>query len=152
MKNDVYNNIGISVISFLSIMQKIESIEYSKTLLIMPLLLHEPLVKYLKDGRTKIRGIEDLILSKVEYFLNFNDRYINLLPLSVNTIIFAEKMGFIEITKEKIIPIKEQIKKIDFNDKKLGNRALNIYKASDNIIKILGEDVQELYFKLRIEI
>ena len=138
MKFETYNNIGFSLISFLSIIKNMNSLEYSKSLLILPIVLHDPLINYLKDGRTVIKGIEDLILSKVEYFLNYNDRYFNYLSLSLNTIMF--------------IPIKEEIEKINFNDNELGNRTKNVYKASNNIVKILQEDVKELYFKLRVEI
>ncbi|MGM0518498.1 MAG: three component ABC system middle component [Campylobacterota bacterium] len=152
MKFEQYNNIGFSLMSFLSIIKNMNSLEYSKSLLILPLVLHDPLVKYLKDGRVVIRGIEDLILSKVEYFLNYNDRYFNYLPLSLNTIIFAEKMGYIEINNSQIIPIKQEIEKINFSVKELGSRINTVYKASNNIVKILDEDVKELYFKLRIEI
>ena len=77
MKFETYNNIGFSLISFLSIIKNMNSLEYSKSLLILPIVLHDPLINYLKDGRTVIKGIEDLILSKVEYFLNYNDKYFN---------------------------------------------------------------------------
>lgn len=152
MKLETYNNIGFSLISFLPIIKNMNSLEYSKSLLILPLVLYDPLMKYLKDGRVTIRGIEDLILSKVEYFLNYNDRYFNYLPLSLNTIIFAEEMGYIEINDNQIMPIKQKIEKIEFNVREFGNRINNVYKATDNIIKILDEDVKELYFKLRIEV
>ena len=114
MKFETYNNIGFSLISFLSIIKNMNSLEYSKSLLILPIVLHDPLINYLKDGRTVIKGIEDLILSKVEYFLNYNDRYFNYLSLSLNTIMFAEKMSYIKIEDNKIIPIKEEIEKINF--------------------------------------
>ena len=152
MKFETYNNIGFSLMSFLSIIKNMNSLEYSKSLLILPLVLHDPLVKYLKDGRVVIKGIEDLILSKVEYFLNYNERYFNYLPLSLNTIIFARKMGYIEVNNNQIIPIKEEIENINFNSKELGNRLNDVYKASNNIVKILEEDINELYFKFRIEI
>lgn len=152
MRFDIYNNIGFSLIAFLSIVKELNHIEYSKSLLIMPLILHDPLIKHLKDGRAVIKGMEDLILSKIEYFLNYNDRYLNYMSLSVNTIIFAEKMGFIEIKDNKIIPITKEIEKINFNDSKLGNRIKDVYKASRNIVKILNEDTNELYFKLRVEL
>ena len=61
-------------------------------------------------------------------------------------------MSYIKIEDNKIIPIKEEIEKINFNDNELGNRTKNVYKASNNIVKILQEDVKELYFKLRVEI
>lgn len=152
MKLETYNNIGFSLMSFLSIIKNMNRLEYSKSLLVLPLVLHDPLIKHLKDGRVVIRGIEDLILSKIDYFLNYNDRCFNYLPLSLNTIIFAEKMGYIEVVNNQIIPIKEQIEKINFNSKELGTRISSVHKASKNIVKILDEDVKELYFKLRVEI
>lgn len=152
MKIETYNNIGFSLLAFLSVVKKLDNIDCSKSLLILPLVLHDPLIQYLKDGRVVIKGMEDLILSKVEYFLNYNERYINFLTLSLNTLVFAEKMGFIEITNNRIVPILEEISKIDFHDRKIGRRLKDVDKASDNIIKILNEDVSELYFKLRIEL
>lgn len=153
MKIETYNNIGISLVAFLSIVKEVEDISFSKALLIQPLLLHNRFTKYMQDGRTKVKGIEDLILSKVEYFLDFNDRFISLLPLSLNTILLAEKLGFIEISNHKISTINRQLDTFDFNDKHLGDRAKNIIKASVNVAKILQEESSnELYFKLRIEL
>jgi hypothetical protein len=109
--NDTYNNIGISLVGFLSIIRFFDEIEYSKSLLISPILLHNKTVIYLKSQTTKPKGIEDLIASKIEFFLDFNKRYYSFLELSVNTIIIAQKMNFIILKNNKIIPIKEQIDK-----------------------------------------
>ncbi len=152
MRVDTYNNIGFSLIAFLSIIRKMEQVEYSKALLILPLVLHNPLIDYLKKDSVKVKGMEDLILSKTEYFLNYNERYLNFLSLSLNTIIFAESMNFISIKNNQIIPIKKEIEKIDFSIAQVGKRINKVYKASDNIVKVLDEDVAELYFKLRIEL
>ncbi|PWE21787.1 three component ABC system middle component [Aliarcobacter skirrowii] len=151
--NDTYNNIGISLVGFLSIIRSFDEIEYSKTLLISPILLHNKTVTYLKSQTTKPKGIEDLITSKIELFLDFNKRYYSFLELSLNTIIIAQKMNFIILQNNKIIPKKEQIDKFDFTNERLGTRAINIIKASEKLSALLKqESTNSLYFILRIEI
>lgn len=151
--NDTYNNIGISIVGFLSIIRFFDEIEYSKSLLINPILLHNKTVTYLKSRSTKPKGIEDLITSKIELFFDFNKRYYSFLELSINTIIIAQKMNFITLQNSKIIPIKEQIDKFDFTNESLGTRAINIIQASEKLSVLLKqENTDSLYFTLRIEI
>lgn len=151
--NDTYNNIGISIVGFLSIIRFFDEIEYSKSLLINPILLHNKTVTYLKSRSTKPKGIEDLITSKIELFFDFNKRYYSFLELSINTIIIAQKMNFITLQNSKIIPIKEQIDKFDFSNESLGTRAINIIQASEKLSVLLKqENTDSLYFTLRIEI
>jgi hypothetical protein len=152
MKNDTYNNIGISLVAFLSTIRFMESIEYSKALLIQPLLMHNPLVNYVKKKHVKVKGIEDLTLTKINYFLNFNERYLTFLTLGINTILIAEKMKFIVLQHNKIIVNKNKIEDFNFENNKLGTRATNIISASNKIANILNENTCELYFKLRIQI
>lgn len=151
--NDTYNNIGISLVGFLSMIRFFDEMEYSKFLLINPLLLHNQTVTYLKSKTTKPKGIEDLITSKIEFFLDFNKRYYSFLELSINTIIIAKKMNFITLQNNKVIPIKEQIDKFDFTNEALGNRAINIIQASEKLSTLLKQETTDsLYFILRIEI
>jgi hypothetical protein len=152
MKIENYNNIGLALVSFLSVVRHFDKLDYSKALLIQPLLLHNPLVNYVKKSNVKINGIEDLTIEKVEFFLNFKDRYFSLLTLSINTILIAQKMKFIQLEDNKITVNKRVIDDFDFNSKVLGKRAKNIILASEKISKILQDNVAELYFKLRVEI
>jgi len=152
MKIDNYNNIGIGLVSFLSVIRHYDELDYAKALLIQPFLLHNPLVNYVKKDSVVIRGVEDLTLSKIEYFLNFNNRYFSLLPLSINTILIAKKMKFIEFENNIIFVNKENIKTFDFTSTSLGKRAKNIILASEKVSKILSEESKELYFKLRVEV
>lgn len=148
-----YNNIGISLVGLLSIVRFYDEIDYSRCLLINPILLHNQSVTYLKSGNTKPKGIEDLISSKVELFLNFNKRYYSFLELSINTIIIANKMKFIDLEGSKIIVNKEQMDTFDFSNKNLGDRASKMIQASEKLSNLLKqENTENLYFKLRIEI
>ncbi len=152
MKIENYNNVGIGLVALLSVVRYFEDLDYTKALLIQPLLLHNPLVNYVKKSNVVINGIEDLTLSKVEYFLNYNDRYFSLLPLSINTILIADKMNFLKLEDNKVVVNQSNIETFDFNDKSLGIRAKNIISASERISQLLKEDSSELYFKLRVEV
>jgi len=152
MKIENYNNIGIALVAFLSVVKNFDTLDCSKALLIQPLLLHNPLVNYIKKGNVKINGVEDLTIDKVEFFLNFNNRYFSLLPLSINTILIAKKMEFIQLEDNKIIINKNKIDTFDFKSNSLGDRAKKIILASKKISKILQDKTDELYFKLRVEI
>jgi hypothetical protein len=152
MRIENYNNVGIGLVALLSVIKNFEDLDYAKALLIQPLLLHNPLTNYVKKASVVVNGIEDLTLSKVEYFLNYNDRYFSLLPLSINTILIAEKMKFLKLEDNKIIVNKSNIETFDFTSNLLGKRATNIILASERISQLLKEESNELYFKLRIEV
>lgn len=152
MRNNNYDNVGVALFAFLSVVRYMDSIEYSKALLIQPLLLHNPLVNYIKKRNVKVKGIEDLILSNIQYFLNFNERYFSLIPLSINTILIAEKMNFIKLQNNKIFTNKNEIDNFDFSNKSFGKRTTNIIDASEKISFLLNEETEELYFKLRIQL
>jgi len=152
MRIENYNNVGIGLVALLSVIKNFEDLDYAKALLIQPLLLHNPLTNYVKKASVVVNGIEDLTLSKVEYFLNYNDRYFSLLPLSINTILIAEKMKFLKLEDNKIIVNKSNIETFDFTSSLLGKRATNIILASERISQLLKEESNELYFKLRIEV
>lgn len=153
MRNDIYNNVGISLVALLSVIKNIDEIDYSKVLLINPLLLHNQTVNYLKKKSTNPKGIEDLVTSKIEFFIDFNERYYSFLDITINTIILAQKMQFITIKNNKIIPIKEYINKFDFTNTELGSRAINIIQASNKLsILLKQENTNNLYFILRIEL
>lgn len=152
MKNDNYNNLAISIVAFLSVIRNIETLTFAKSMLILPLALHNPLVNYMKSKRTNVKGIEDLTLDKVKFFLNFHQRYLSFLTLGINTLLVIEKMDLIKININEIVINKNKINEFDFSSDLLGMRARNIILSSEKISKLLEEDACELYFKLRIQI
>ena len=130
-----------------------KKLDYSTLLLINPILLHNQTTNYLKSKTTKPKGIDDLITSKIEFFIDFNERYYSFLPLSINTILIAQKLNFIETNNNIIIPNKKEIEKFEFDSQELGNRANAIIEASQKLVELLKkESTRSLYLKLRVEI
>jgi hypothetical protein len=147
MKNHQYNNIGIcsSAISFT--LEHCDYIELSKVLLIVPMIMHKDLLGYISRENSSVIGIDKLIIDKLECFTNFNHRFYDSLPQSINAIQFLSEIDVIHIEKSKVYGLN----KIKYSDE-MGTRAKKIWKASSNISKLLEEDASKLYLNFRIKL
>lgn len=145
-----YNNELLTGLAILSVLKKTGKLEISKVLLIQPLLSYRGVLEFIKNKRSKIRSIEELIVKKNIVFTNFNKRYFENLELSINSILLFKQLGLIKIDNETLIYIE---KNFEFSEKILGDRAQEIIKASYNISEILKkEDASNLYLSLRVEL
>lgn len=145
-----YNNELLTGIAILAALRQKEKIEISKVLLIHPIISYKGIVEFLKDKRTKIRSIEELIIKKNMAFANFNKRYLEDLELSINAIFLFKELGMLDIINNELIYIEAGF---DFKNKALGKRALDIIDASCNLINVLDkEEASNLYLSLRVEL
>lgn len=147
MKIDYYNNFGICIVAIGAILNQCNTISISKIFLIFPLSSHKKLLEYFYRKTTKIRSIEKLISDQPSYFSNFNNRYNDSLVITVNAIQYLNEAGYIEISDGSV----KLIKAFEYNPK-MGKRAGNIFKASENISKLLMETENKLYLNLRVEL
>ena len=145
-----HNNELIVGIAILAVLQKCRKIEISKALLIQPILSYKGIIEFLKNKRTKVRSIEELIVKKNIAFTNFNTRYLENLEVSINSIFLFRQLGLLTFKNNELIYLENYF---DFCDKTLGNHALDIIAASYSISDILKkEDASNLYLSLRVEL
>lgn len=145
-----YNNELLTGIAILAALKQRQKVEISKVLLIHPILSYKGIVEFLKDKRTKIRSIEELIIKKNMAFANFNRRYLEDLELSINAIFLFKELGMLDIIDNELIYIETSF---DFKNKALGKRALDIIDASYSLINVLDkEEASNLYLSLRVEL
>lgn len=144
---NIYNNIGIEAVAVCFVLQKINTLDLTKAILISPIVSHRDLLNYLSHGNVKIQSIEKLIIEKTSFFSNFNKRFYDGLCGSINALQFLHEIELAEIADKKI-SIKSEIK---FSNE-MGKRAEKIHKASENIAKILSEGAEKLYLNLRVEL
>lgn len=142
-----YNNIGIAIIALIAVLDKSKELSISKICLIFPLLSHRELLQYLARKTTNIKSIEKLIIDRTSNFTNFNKRYYDSLPLTFNALQYLNDMDYINITIDNV-----SINKGFQYDKKMGKRANNIFKASENIALLLQEESAKLYLNLRVKL
>lgn len=147
MRTETLNNLAFASVAIAIIIQKSGRIELAKVLLIMPFLAHKELLSYLASGKTKIKSLDKLIVDRLSCFSNFNNRYYDNLNTSINALQFLIEVDVITIEGSFVVS-NENIEYVS----SLGERMKKTSKASENISKILSEDVSNLYLNLRIEL
>lgn len=147
MANSDYNNLGIGIVSIMSVLNKLESIEIEKAFLILPIITNSELLSYLGRKNVEMMGIEQLIPHKIKCFVNFNKRFYDNLSLCINSLQYLTDMEYISINGALI----KKNKDLPYN-KQMGNRAERIYNASERIAKLLKENSSKLYLNLKVEL
>lgn len=69
------------------------------------------------------------------------------LVMTMNSIQYLNDAGYIDISDGVV----KLVKPFEY-DSKMGKRANSIFKASDNIAKLLAETESKLYLNLRVEL
>jgi len=143
----LYNNFGISSLGMAFTLRHLAPLPLSKSLLIMPIISHKDLLQYLARKTTTIQSLEQILVSHQKCFSNFNARFYDSLPTTINAIQFLAEMAMIDLVEGEIVSVKE----LDFVPD-MGKRAKKIFDASQRIAEILKSDTAHLYTNLRIQL
>ena len=146
MINYIYNNEAIGVVAIYLVVKNLKEIDYSKAMLILPLMLNDKLIKFIGRANTKVRGIEELIIKKGQVLTDFNEFYLEMLPISINSLIILNEMKVIEI-ENGIIRFKDKELKVDLEVIK---RIKNMLTSVESICEILKLKNENLYLQLRV--
>lgn len=145
-----FNNELLTGISILSVLSHTKKLEIVKCILIEPMLNHKELRSILKNSNTVIRSIEELIIKKAAAFSNFNNRFIEVLPLSINSILLMSELKLLKINGNIILFSGEDF---NFKEKSLGQSAKERILACNKLSEILRkETASNLYLNLRVEL
>lgn len=137
-------------IAILSVLKHTKKLEISKCLLIEPLLSYKSIRDYLKNANSKVRSIEELMVKQNIVFSNFDRRFQEKLPLSINSILLMSQLKLLHIENGNLLFTGD---KFNFNEKTLGKAAQDIIATSGNLAEILTrEAASSLYLSLRIEL
>ena len=140
----------ITGISILAVLNHTKKLEFSKCLLIEPLLSYSRVVKGLSRKNSNIKSIEDLILKENVVFSDFNSRYQEKLLLSINSLLLFSKMRLVSLEGDVAVYAGENF---DFFNSNLGEKAAARIKASKRLSEILLKgEASDFYLSLRIEI
>ncbi|NSY32251.1 hypothetical protein DS891_01335 [Pseudoalteromonas sp. JC28] len=147
MRAETLNNIAFASLAIAMVLNKSQKVELTKVFLIMPFVTNKELLSYLANGKTQLRSLDKLIVDKLHCFSNFNKRFYDGLSTSINSIQFLSEVDMVLIEENYVTSVEEIV-----YSKSMGNRLKKVYKASENISKILSEDASSLYLNLRVEI
>lgn len=141
-----YNNPGIAAVAIGTTLNHCKSLSLPKTLLIMPIVMHAPTIKYLASGKTRSREIFSLAAVRPDFVHNFDQRYQSSLVHTVNGLQVLCSLGLVEyddsIYQKKAFEVTPAF----------GKRAELIDSASQAIARLLRASEEELYINLRVQL
>jgi len=140
----------ITGISILAVLKHSKELEYSKCILIEPILSYSRVLKALRRANSCIKSIEDLILRENIAFADFDSRFQDCLILSLNSLLLFREMGLISLNDGKAFYLGE---KFDFYNSGLGEKANERISVAKRLSEIMMKgDASDLYLSLRIEL
>lgn len=154
MKNTfyIYNNEGLLVCLIILLLKR-QNVELARLMIICTLLADSRFVRYLRSN-TSANSLEQIIQDKITWFSNFNQRYLELLPVILNSLVILEKENIINQSKTSIslkVEKKEQTKNLDTDI--LGERIKEInYIIPQLFILLNNYDTKRMYklFNVRL--
>ncbi|MDD5053193.1 MAG: DUF6521 family protein [Sulfuricurvum sp.] len=143
----IYNNEAISVVVFAGLMKIVKSLDVARVFIVLPLLLDDRIVRKLSYS---YNSMDDFFDDNAKLLVGFNERYLELLPITLNTINILNESKTIKILNDKIIYIENN--KFDFNHD-FGIRANKIVSVILNFSVLLGMQSTDLLYKnLKVQI
>lgn len=144
----IYNNEAISTAVLMSVITKLKRINIALAPLVLPFLLDNRIVNHLLKDEINYENIEQFIQSKRLYFTSFNNRFLSLLPVTVNALMILQKSNVINITDT--ISIKREF---EFDVNELGLRFTRIENAIPKFVALIKDySLSDLYIKFKIQL
>lgn len=146
----VYNNEAIASCVFLSILDKIESIDIARSCLILPFLLDDKTVSFIKKNNSSESNLEHLVNINQRLFASFNKRYLSLLPVSINSLIILKK-GEQLYVNDNII--RKSNTKINIDVEELGDRFSKLLEVIPVFLSLIENySTNQLYRILKVQL
>ena len=143
-----YNNEALSSCIFLSILSKTDKLEMGIAPLILPFLLDDRSVNYINNVEDSDISLNLLIEQQPRLFTSFNQRFLSLLPVMINSLMILKQSGQIEIGTHI-----EARNSILLKDDNLGERYTKIEKAIPAVLYMFSLlSISELYSLLKIQL
>lgn len=144
----LYNNEAIATSVLLSLITKLKEIEIAFAPLVLPFLLDNRTVNHLSKDNVSYAKLDEFIQSRQIYFSTFNNRFLSLLPITINALMILYKSCVIRINDKIILN-----KKIELETEELGNRFTKIESVIPKFIAMIKDySPTDLYILLNIQL
>jgi len=142
----LYDNVAIGSLVIDSLVRELTQISLAKSILILPLLLHDPIIKRFSTS-AKFRSIDEFLIKERINLGDVNLRMENMLPLTINSISILLDLNRIRQEGSTLvsIPLEEPVRNID-----VGERAKKILKIIQKSSFLFKEEDSSTYLKFNI--
>ncbi|ADV11494.1 MAG: hypothetical protein E5Y89_00720 [Mesorhizobium sp.] len=142
-----YNNLGINAFAISSVLKEAGFLTIPQIALILPVVAHRQMVTKLANGRFRFASFEQYLIDNIEFFYNFNERYLASLTPTVNALQFLYEMGVLQLKDDGAVVASD----LPF-DASMGKRAERVKRASSNIAALISGNAEIFYLNARIEL
>ena len=144
----IYNNEAIASACILLVLQKTNVMDVAKLCLVLPFLLDDRTVSLLQKEEYQQMTLKDLIDKKPRIFSTFNNRYLALFPVFINSMTILHINGYIAFNKKSV-----SLNSTSINLENYGDRLLKIEKTVNILVDlIINKNTSELYRSLNIQL
>lgn len=142
-----YNNLGINAFAISSVLKEVGFLTLPKVSLILPVVAHRQMVRTLAHGSFRFVSFENYLIDNIEFFYNFNERYLASLTPTVNALQFLYEIGVVQLKDDGAVITSD----LPF-DASMGKRAERVKRASANIAALVSGNAEVFYLNARIEL
>ncbi|MFT5916317.1 MAG: hypothetical protein ACI81T_002825 [Bacteroidia bacterium] len=140
----------MSVFPIRRVLEDTKKLKLFKATLILPFLYDRHATKVL-SFISESKNLEESILKFPNYFASFNDRYMNFLPITVNSISLMKEMKMLDFDKNYIF-LKDTNQWKEYENQDLGSKTKRLIENASLLSDIMKNTNEELYKSLRITI
>jgi hypothetical protein len=143
-----YNNEAIASCVMLETLQQTQTIDIARSCLLLPFLLDDKTVNYLRTANIDDLTLESFINTKPRVFTSFNKRFLVLLPITINALMMLSKGNQIDISTNI------SLKQIILSDNiEIGSRFNVIKKVLPVLLTMIEKhNTTQLYQLLNIQL
>lgn len=150
VKLSTYNNEAIGTLTMGYFISLSKQLSIAKAMIILPMILHDATARRLR-GNSINRSLDEFIIGNVDCLINFNKRYTDFLPVSVNSVMMLREMGIVLLSEDKIIYNSDNTRFNAFSAHNIGNRARALLASVERLVPIIvNEHDWSLYLKLKV--
>lgn len=144
----ILNNEALGLIAIQSVLTSIPRLNIANSFLIAPLIFDKKIRGYLKRKTTKVLSVQEIVTTKSEYFIGFNDKFTDSLVVTTNAIAMGIELNLIYINGSNLAVVAPFF----LNKGSIGRKVNDIMCASENVAVMLSEPPESLYSLLRLEV
>lgn len=145
-----YNNEALASVCLGYYSMLSSDISHSKAMIILPFIFHEQTAKRLR-GTSNKRSLDEFILGNTDCLINFNKRFIDFLPISVNAVIMLNEMSIVKLSSRNISFNTGETRFNPHAASNIGKRTRALLTSIENLVPILSpEEDWFAYLKLKI--
>lgn len=150
VKLSTYNNEALASVCLGYFSMLVDELSHAKTMIILPLILHEQTARRLR-GNSNRRSLDEFIIGNTDCLINFNKRYIDFLPISVNSVMMLREMEIVTVSSKAIIFNRGKTKFNPHVATNVGKRARALLTSVEGLVPLLSNEADwSAYLKLKI--